>query len=84
MTSDSTSWSSSDKSSHLATFQSISANTAATGIALNNTGTTAGVHGGLTVTGDATTASNGSGGLIANSLNDGILLFDTRDVSRLC
>ena len=45
------------------TFQSISANGGTNGIVLNNTGTTAGTHGGLTVTG---TGSAGSGGTIQN------------------
>lgn len=63
------------------TFESISSNGAANGIVLNATGTTAGVNGGLTVTGDAGSAANGSGGTIAGSTGAGILLTDTRDTS---
>ncbi|EHK54092.1 hypothetical protein MAXJ12_26878, partial [Mesorhizobium alhagi CCNWXJ12-2] len=63
------------------TFQSISSSGAASGIVLNNTGTTAGVHGGLTVTGDGGATANGSGGVINGSTGAGILLASTRDVS---
>ena len=59
------------------TFQSISANGAANGIVLNNTGTS----GGLTVTGDGLTTNNGSGGTIQNTTGTGISLTSTRDVS---
>ena len=61
-------------------FQSISANGGANGIVLNNTGTTA-AFGGLTVTGDASTSDNGSGGTIQGTTGVGILLTSTRDVS---
>ena len=63
------------------TFESISSNGAANGIVLNNTGTVAGVNGGLTVTGDGGSAANGSGGTIAGSTGAGISLAGTRDVS---
>ncbi|HEX8466952.1 MAG TPA: Ig-like domain-containing protein, partial [Allosphingosinicella sp.] len=63
------------------TFESISSNGATSGIILNSTGTTAGVHGGLTVTGDGGSALNGSGGTIAGSTGAGISLSNTRDVS---
>ena len=63
------------------TFESISSAGAVNGILLANTGTTAGVHGGLTVTGDSGDSANGSGGTIAGSTGAGILLSNTRDVS---
>jgi VCBS repeat-containing protein len=63
------------------TFESISSNGAASGIVLANTGTTAGVHGGLTVTGDGGSANNGSGGTIGGSTGAGISLTNTRDTS---
>jgi VCBS repeat-containing protein len=63
------------------TFESISSSGAASGIVLANTGTTAGVHGGLTVTGDGGSAANGSGGTISGSTGAGISLTNTRDVS---
>jgi hypothetical protein len=58
------------------TFRSISANGGATGIVLNNTGTS----GGLTVTG---TGAANSGGIIQNTSanNDGISLVNTSNVS---
>jgi hypothetical protein len=63
------------------TFKSISAGTAASGptngIVLNNTGSTAG----LTVSGDGTANSNGSGGVIQKTTGDGILLTTTRNVN---
>ena len=55
------------------TFQSISANGAVNGIVLNNTG----ALGGLTVTG---TGTANSGGTIANTTGDGIVLTSTSDV----
>ena len=63
------------------TFESISSNGAVSGIVLNGTGTTAGVNGGLTVTGDGGSVANGSGGTIAGSTGAGISLTDTRDSS---
>ncbi|HEX8126699.1 MAG TPA: Ig-like domain-containing protein, partial [Allosphingosinicella sp.] len=63
------------------TFESISSNGAANGIVLANTGTVAGVNGGLTVTGDGGSSANGSGGTIAASTGAGISLSNTRDVS---
>ncbi|HEX8513225.1 MAG TPA: Ig-like domain-containing protein [Allosphingosinicella sp.] len=63
------------------TFESISSTGAVSGIVLNNTGTTAGVHGGLIVTGDSGSAANGSGGTIAGSTGAGISLTATRDVN---
>ena len=57
------------------TFQSISSNGAATGIVLNSTG----ALGSLTVTGDAGSANNNSGGTIQNA-TVGISLTNTRDV----
>ena len=66
------------------TFQSISAgnNNAnadpTSGIILNNTGTTAGTHGGLSVTG---TGGANSGGTIQNATGDAIVLTTTRGVS---
>ncbi|MEM7067695.1 MAG: hypothetical protein AAF478_02330 [Pseudomonadota bacterium] len=61
------------------TFESVSANGAANGIVLNNTGTT----GGFTVTGDGNTSlgGNGSGGTIQNTTGSGILLTSVSDVS---
>src|SRR6185436_13899692 len=59
------------------TFRSISANGAASGIVLNNTG----VSGGLTVTGDGGTANNGSGGTIQATTGPGISLTGTQNVS---
>jgi hypothetical protein len=56
------------------TFRSISANGAANGIVLNNTGSTAG----LTVTGNG---SAGTGGTIQNTTGDGITLTTTRNIS---
>ena len=61
------------------TFRSISANGAPNGIVLNTTGTTAGTHGGLTVTGTGTT--NGSGGTIQNITNRGSSFISARDIS---
>ena len=63
------------------TFESISSTGAVNGILLNNTGTTAGVNGGLTVTGDSGSAVNGSGGTITGSTGAGISLTGTRDVN---
>ncbi|MCA6125559.1 cadherin domain-containing protein [Bradyrhizobium sp. WSM 1704] len=57
------------------TFQDISANGAANGIVLNNTGTS----GHLVVTGVGTTA--GSGGTIQNTTGDGVSLTSTQDVT---
>ncbi|WP_246670967.1 MULTISPECIES: hypothetical protein [unclassified Mesorhizobium] len=57
------------------TFRSISANGAANGIVLNNTG----ASGGLTVTGDGGGANNGSGGTIQSSTGDGVSLTSTQD-----
>ena len=62
-------------------FLRISSNGAASGIILNNTGTTAGTHGGLMVTGDAGSAVNGSGGVITGSTGAGISITNARDVS---
>ncbi|MDJ0521158.1 MAG: Ig-like domain-containing protein [Planctomycetota bacterium] len=59
------------------TFESVSSNGAASGIVLSATGTS----GGLTVTGDGSGASNGSGGSIDNSTTDGIRLTNCQDVS---
>ncbi|MBZ9999177.1 MULTISPECIES: S-layer family protein [unclassified Mesorhizobium] len=59
------------------TFRSISANGAANGIVLNNTG----ALGGLTVTGDSGGANNGSGGTIQNSTGTGVLLNSTSSVN---
>ncbi|TPM66829.1 MULTISPECIES: S-layer family protein [unclassified Mesorhizobium] len=59
------------------TFRSISANGAANGIVLNNTG----ASGGLTVTGDGGGANNGSGGTIQSSTGTGIRLISTANVS---
>jgi hypothetical protein len=56
-------------------FRSISANGAANGIVLNNTGSLAG----LTVTGDGATAN--SGGIIQYTTGDGISLTNTRNPS---
>ena len=58
------------------TFRSISANGAANGIVLNNTG----AFGSLIVTGDTGSANNNSGGTIQNA-TVGISLTDTRDVA---
>ncbi|EMR02768.1 beta strand repeat-containing protein [Cesiribacter andamanensis] len=58
-------------------FQSISANGAANGIVLDNTGSS----GGLTITGDAGSTKNNSGGTIQNTSGDGISLMNTRSVS---
>jgi hypothetical protein len=58
------------------TFRSINSNGAPSGIILTNTSGS----GGLTVTGDGTTTP-GPGGTIANSVNGGILLSGTHDVS---
>jgi VCBS repeat-containing protein len=63
------------------TFESVSANGAVNGIVLSNTGTNAGVHGGLTITGDAGSANNGSGGTIQNTTGAGISLTNTRDTN---
>jgi hypothetical protein len=73
------------------TFKSVSSNGGANGIILDNTGTTAGIHGGLTITGDGsntTLGGNSSGGTISNksgadgSLTTGlgIYLSNTRDI----
>ena len=63
------------------TFRSISANGAANGIVLNNTGATAG----LTVTGQrrgsCTSAATCTGGAIQNTTGDGFALTNTRNVS---
>src|SRR5204863_1027035 len=63
------------------TFKSIAAGTAASGpangIVVNNTGTT----GGLTVTGDAGSTKNGSGGEIQHTSGSGVLLTTTKDAS---
>jgi VCBS repeat-containing protein len=59
------------------TFQSIAANGAASGIILNNTGTS----GGLTVTGDSGSTVNASGGIITASTGVGISLTSTKGVS---
>lgn len=56
-----------------ATFESISASGAANGIVLNATGTS----GGLTITGDAGSAVNGSGGTLTNLTGNAIQLTDT-------
>jgi hypothetical protein len=56
------------------TFRGISANGAANGIVLNNTGSS----GGLAVTG---TGSSGTGGTIQNTTSHGILLTTTRNAS---
>jgi hypothetical protein len=61
------------------TFRSIAASGGANGIILNNTGTTAGTHGGLTVTGTATT--DGSGGIIQNTTGRGASFITARSVS---
>jgi hypothetical protein len=58
-------------------FRSISANGAANGIVLNNTG----ASGGLTVTGDGGGTNNGSGGTIQNTTAEGILLISTQNVN---
>jgi hypothetical protein len=70
------------------TFQSVHTTnvSANSGINLTNTGVTAGVHGGLTVTGtdgaDAgTMADSGTGGTISNKSVDAIILNSTRAVS---
>ncbi|HWH22778.1 MAG TPA: hypothetical protein VNT25_05740, partial [Allosphingosinicella sp.] len=63
------------------TFQSISANGGTSAIVLNSTGTTAGTHGGLTITGDSGSTRNSSGGTIQNTSGAGISLTATRDVS---
>lgn len=63
------------------TFVSISSNGAPTGIVLNNTGTTPGTHGGLTVTGDSGSAKNNSGGTISASTGAGISITGARDIS---
>lgn len=62
-----------------ATFQSISANGAANGISLDNTGTTAG----LTVTGGGSSAQGGdnSGGTIQSTTGHGIALANTANPS---
>jgi Bacterial Ig domain/Bacterial cadherin-like domain/RTX calcium-binding nonapeptide repeat (4 copies) len=62
-----------------ATFQSISANGAASGIVLNNTGSTAG----LTVSGIGSVVQGGdnSGGTIQSTTGDGISLTNTRSPS---
>jgi hypothetical protein len=62
------------------TFKSIGTNGAQNGIVLTNTGTVAGTHGGLTVTGDAT-ASKTAGGSITNSVGVGINISGARDIS---
>ncbi len=61
------------------TFRSISANGAANGILLNNTG----ASGGLTVTGLGSTSQGGdnSGGTIQSTTGDGISLTNTRNAS---
>lgn len=59
------------------TLQSVSANGAANGIVLNNTGST----GGFTVTGDGAAANNGSGGTIQNSTGEGIVINNASNVS---
>jgi large repetitive protein len=61
------------------TFQSISANGAASGIVLNNTG----AGGGLTVTGNGSSAvgGNNSGGTIQNTTSHGVSLTSTRSPS---
>jgi hypothetical protein len=59
------------------TFQRISATGGTNGIVLSTTGSL----GGLTVTGDAGGANNGSGGTIQNTTDHGISLSSTRDVS---
>jgi hypothetical protein len=59
------------------TFQSISANGAASGIVLNTTG----VLGGLTVTGDGGGSNNGSGGTIQNTTSTGVMLDNVGNVS---
>ncbi|WP_375412919.1 VCBS domain-containing protein [uncultured Bradyrhizobium sp.] len=59
------------------TFHDINANGGVNGIVLNNTGTT----GHLTVTGDAGSTNNSSGGVIQNTTGAGILLTSTKDVS---
>jgi hypothetical protein len=62
------------------TFCSIATNGAASGMVLNNTGSS----GGLTVTGDGvntTLGGNGSGGTIQNTSGVGIVLQDTANVS---
>src|SRR5262249_13556515 len=61
------------------TFHSISANGAASGIVLNNTG----ASGGLTITGNGNTAVGGdnSGGIIQNTTSHGIALTSTLNPS---
>ncbi|MCA8996398.1 MAG: cadherin-like domain-containing protein [Planctomycetaceae bacterium] len=58
------------------TFQSISANGAASGIVLANTGA-----GKFTVTGDGTLANNDSGGVIQNTTSHGISLTNANNVT---
>ena len=62
------------------TFQSISANGGSSGIVLNNTGLAAG-NGGLTITGDAGSAVNNSGGTIQATSGPGISLTSTKAVN---
>jgi VCBS repeat-containing protein len=59
------------------TFRDISSNGAASGIVLNNTGSTAG----LTVTGDGGASNNHSGGTINASTGPGVSLTSTKGVS---
>lgn len=61
------------------TFQSLSASGGTNGIVLENTGTAAG----LTVTGDGTTSlgGNGTGGLIANTTDAGVLAHGTHNLT---
>ncbi len=62
------------------TFKSINVTDASGyGIFLDNTGTTAGTHGGLTITGDAT-ASKTAGGTIGAPDNAGIAISNARDI----
>lgn len=61
------------------TFRSVSANGAANGIRLVNTGTAGGVR--VTGTGSTTRGGDGSGGTIQNTTGAGVLLSQTRNVS---
>ena len=59
------------------TFHDVNANGGTNGIVLNNTGT----NGGLTITGDAGSSVNASGGVIQSTTGVGIALTATKDVS---
>jgi len=58
------------------TLSSVSANGAANGIVLNNTGSNA-----FTITGDGSLARNGSGGVIQNTTGDGVSLTSAQNVT---